>query len=194
MSKVNISQKIAVWQPSGLSEKDVTWLIERFGSRTTLPVAVVARSSDGLPAVVKMPLVRNGEPFPTLYWLTDPILTPKITALEYEGGVRKAELFLRDTSEARAIFLDQHARYIHSRWATAAYNEQELVIAKGYERKLSKVGIGGVADFFRVKCLHLHVAHFLATQDNVIGKWVLDQVNCSGIPHLSSSGELVSTL
>jgi hypothetical protein len=174
---VNISEKIAIWQPSGLSEKDVTWLIGRFGLRTTLPVAVVLRCNDGQPAVVKMPLMRDGKPFPTLYWLTDPTLTPKITALEYDGGVSRAELFLRDNDEARAIFPDQHARYIRARWATATDQEHELAIAKGYDKKLLKAGIGGVANFLSVKCLHLHVAHFLATQDNVVGKWALEQGN-----------------
>ena len=175
-AKRNISEKIAFWQPSELSENDVAWIRERFGPRTTLPVAVVVRCADGQPAVVRMPLIRDGEPFPTLYWLTDPVLTPQITALEYQGGVGRAELLLRENEEVRAIFLDQHRRYRSARWGVATSAEQELAISRGYEKKLREVGIGGVADLLSVKCLHLHVAHYLATHDNVIGKWALDQV------------------
>lgn len=175
-SSRNISEKIAIWQPSGLDERDVKWLRDRFGPRSILPVAVVVRCLDGQPSVVKMPLIRDGTPFPTLYWLTDPILAPRITALEYQGGVDRAQNLLRDNDDVRAIFLEQHVRYRNARWATATDLEQRLAISKGYNKKLSEVGIGGVADYLSVKCLHLHVAHFLAAQDNVIGRWALDQV------------------
>jgi hypothetical protein len=175
-SSGNISEKIAIWQPFGLDECDVNWLRDRFGPRITLPVAVVVRCLDGQPSVVKMPLIRDGNPFPTLFWLTDPALTPKITALEYGGGVARAEQYLRDNDDVRAIFLDQHVRYRNARWESATLHEQRLAIVRGYNKKLSEVGIGGIADFLAVKCLHLHVAHFLATQDNVIGKWALDQM------------------
>jgi len=172
----NISEKNTIWQPSVLGENDVTWLRERFGPRTTLPVAVVVRGLDGQPAVVKMPLIRDGEPFPTLYWLTDPVLAQRITTLEYEGGVVRAETFLTENEDVRAIFLDQHVRYRNARWAEATYEEQMVAKSKGYDKRLLKVGIGGVVNFLSVKCLHLHVAHYLATHDNVIGKWALAQV------------------
>jgi len=173
----NISEKIEVWQPEVLSESDVAWLAQRFGVQATLPVAVVARRDvDKVPVVVKMPLVRNGEPFPTLYWLTDPILTPLITALEYAGGVAQAELLIRENSDAHRIFMEQHARYISARWSTATEEHRELMTTKGYHKRLLEVGIGGVTNFTSIKCIHLHVAHYLATKDNIVGEWALVQI------------------
>ena len=50
--------------------------------------------------------------------------------------------------------------------------ERERLAASGILRSLTERGIGGIADFTRLKCLHLHVAHALA-RENPIGDLVL---------------------
>ena len=36
-------------------------------------------------------------------------------------------------------------------------------------------GVGGTR--VGVKCLHAHVAHLLATGDDIVGRWTLDQID-----------------
>ncbi len=36
------------------------------------------------------PLLRDGSPMPTLYWLVDPVLREAVSRLEAAGGVRRA--------------------------------------------------------------------------------------------------------
>ena len=42
-------------------------------------------------------------------------------------------------------------------------------------------GVGGTR--VGVKCLHAHVAHLLATGDDVVGRWTLDQIGRSSTSH-----------
>lgn len=41
---------------------------------------------------------------------------------------------------------------------------------------LSKVGTGGIRDFTKLKCLHLHLADYLAGVKNPVGEMVWDLV------------------
>ncbi len=53
---------------------------------------VVSRCHLGLPVVVRVPpLLDDGTPFPTLYWLTCPLATARIARLESSGGVKRME-------------------------------------------------------------------------------------------------------
>jgi hypothetical protein len=70
--------------------------------------------------------------------------------------------------------------YARERWNLLTQRDQELVMErKGWKNALHEnVGIAGIRNFGRVKCLHTHYAHYLATKDNIIGQWVqelLDQ-------------------
>ena len=52
----------------------------------------VSRCHLGLPVVVQVPpLLDDGTPFPTLYWLTCPLATARIGRLEGAGGIRRLE-------------------------------------------------------------------------------------------------------
>ncbi len=51
-------------------------------------------------------------------------------------------------------------------------------------------GVGGTR--VGVKCLHAHVAHLLATGDDVVGAWTLDQLGEQPSPHPSNT-ELSNT-
>ena len=67
---------------------------------------VVVRSPSGDPAVLRnAPLLPDGTPMPTRYWLCDPGLRAAIGTLESEGGVREAEAVVDPAAIAAA-----HAR------------------------------------------------------------------------------------
>ena len=72
---------------------------------------VVVRSPSGDPAVLRnVPLLPDGTPMPTRYWLCDPGLRAAIGTLESEGGVREAEAVVDPAAIAAA-----HAAYAAER-------------------------------------------------------------------------------
>ena len=53
---------------------------------------MVVRRADGTPSVIaNAPLLADGTPMPTRYWLVDPALREAVSRLESTGGVRQAE-------------------------------------------------------------------------------------------------------
>jgi len=129
-------------------------------------VDVAARCHLGLPVVITVPpLLDDGTPFPTLYWLTCPLATKRIGRIEAGGGVRAAELML---SEDPAL-LDAHEA------AMARYREQrDALIPEGYEGHRPTGGVGGTRA--GVKCLHAQYADTTAGNENPIGAWTAAQV------------------
>src|ERR671924_265875 len=71
---------------------DVAALTILLGREPEADFEVVVRTSDGTPSVIRnAPLLRDGTPMPTRYWLVDPHLTLAVARLESGGGVRAAE-------------------------------------------------------------------------------------------------------
>jgi hypothetical protein len=130
--------------------------------------AVLKRCKEGFPqVVVNSPLLPSTVPFPTVYWLTCPFLNRKIAVLENDGWIDRFQRMLaKDDCFQKAFSLSQEG-YIEIRRRMVA----EMTDLPGYAKEvLTHVGIGGVADLSRVKCLHAHYAHFLATGGNPIGE------------------------
>lgn len=150
-------------------------------------VSVAARGLDGEILVVKTApwvksrnsLNKNGkgrqyEPFPTTYYLTSPKLAQKISQLEASGVMAQLQnkitkghsLYDKDLHEA---YCNAHKMYISDR--------NKLAESMGFE-SLDKThkdfSAGGMPN--RVKCLHALVAHELATNQNPIGKIVLNMI------------------
>jgi hypothetical protein len=126
--------------------------------------AVVVRHDDGTPLVIRnAPLLRDGTPMPTRYWLVGEPERTWISRLESAGGVDRAEAEV----DAREL-TDAHARY-------AA--EREAAIPAGHDGPRPSGGVGGTR--VGVKCLHAHYAWHLAGGDDPVGRWIdqhLDEV------------------
>jgi hypothetical protein len=123
---------------------------------------VVARCHLGLPVVVRMPpLLDDGTPFPTRYWLTCPLAVTRIGRLEGAGGVRSMERWLGADPDL-ASRLDA----AHERYAT----DRDAGLADGTGPR----PVGGIAGTLGdgVKCLHAHYADHAAGNDNPVGEAV----------------------
>lgn len=145
----------------GDHEDDLTIVTQQLGRRPAGPFEVVVRSPDGQPAVIaNSPFLADGTPMPTRYWLTDPGLRDAVSRLESEGGVRAAEEALPATAIAEA-----HARYAVAR---------DALIASGHEGPRPSGGVGGTRQ--GVKCLHAHVAWWLAGGNDPVGQWTADRL------------------
>jgi hypothetical protein len=122
---------------------------------------VVVRASDGDPLVLKnAPLLDDGTPMPTRYWLIGPDAVLRVSQLEASGGVRAAEAAID-----AALIEDAHRRY-------AA--ERDALVPDDHAGPRPSGGVGGTRT--GVKCLHAHYAWHLAGGDDPIGRWVADQL------------------
>ena len=71
---------------------DVAALTELLGRAPAADFDVVVRGAGGAPIVIRnAPLLRDGTPMPTRYWLVDRELSVAVSRLESTGGVRAAE-------------------------------------------------------------------------------------------------------
>ena len=128
---------------------------------------VVVTSHSGDPVVIRNhPLLDDGTPMPTLYWLVGQAERRAVDRLEAAGGVRDAEAEV-DPAELRAA----HARY-------AA--ERATLIPGGWDGPAPAGGVGGTRR--GVKCLHSHYAWFLAGGDDPVGRWVDRRLKAPSAP------------
>ncbi|MEA2843015.1 MAG: uncharacterized protein QOJ69_686 [Actinomycetota bacterium] len=122
---------------------------------------VVVRGDDGHPVVIRnAPLLADGTPMPTLYWLVDGDLRRWVSWLEAAGGVRASEAAV-DPAELAAA----HARYAAAR---------DAALDADHVGPRPSGGVGGTRK--GVKCLHAHYAWHLAGGDDPIGRWVAGHV------------------
>lgn len=118
--------------------------------------AVVVRRTDGRPVVIENePHMRDGTPMPTLYWLVDSELHDAVSRLEGSAGVHRFEELVDPAHLQRA-----HDEYAERRRAATVH--RDFVQAQG--------GVGGTR--IGVKCLHAHLANFLAGADDPVGALV----------------------
>ena len=123
---------------------------------------VVVRGPDGRPVVIRnAPLMADGTPMPTRYWLVDEDLRRAVSTLEAGGGVRAAEAAV-DPAEVAAA----HARY-------AA--ERDAALPADHQGPRPSGGVAGTRK--GVKCLHAHYAWHLAGGDDPIGRWVEEHLS-----------------
>ncbi|MFM8312306.1 MAG: DUF501 domain-containing protein [Ilumatobacteraceae bacterium] len=118
---------------------------------------IVVRSDDGDPVVLRNePLLFDGTPMPTRYWLVGALESRLVGQLESAGGVRRAEAEVDP-----ALVAGAHARY-------AA--ERDAALPADHVGPRPSGGVGGTRT--GVKCLHAHYAWHLAGGDDPVGRWV----------------------
>ena len=119
---------------------------------------VVVRCHLELPVVTRVPpILDDGTPFPTRYWLSCPLANRRIGRVESAGGVQAMERKYLADPEFAAELDEAHARY-------AA--ERDAVIPDDSEHRPSG-GVAGVRT--GVKCLHAHFADHAVGNDNPVG-------------------------
>ena len=138
-------------------DSDVAALTVLLGREPRGNFDVVVRDAAGAPVVIRnSPLLGDGTPMPTRFWLVDPGLVTRVARIESAGGVRAAEAAV-DAAELQ----DAHDRY-------AA--ERDAAVPVDHEGPRPHDGVGGTRR--GVKCLHAHYAWHLAGGDDPIGRWV----------------------
>jgi hypothetical protein len=122
---------------------------------------VVVRDVDGGPVVIRnAPLLDDGTPMPTRYWLVGEVERVAIGRLEAAQGVQRAESAV-DVAE----LAEAHRRY-------AA--ERDAALPADHDGPRPFGGVGGTRQ--GVKCLHAHYAWLRAGGDDPVGRWVVERL------------------
>ena len=129
------------------------------------------------------------EPFPTMIWLTHPVLKTLISQVEL--GSTDNVTKMKEKLHSKKEYLDKmklaHESYGTDRWNLLTKDDRDDVTRRKWTEALGKErGVAGIRNFGSIKCLHTHSAHFLAylgeaetdsspsMMENVIGKWTLE--------------------
>jgi hypothetical protein len=162
-----------------LSTEDRAILTEQLGREPRGARSIEVRCPAGHPLVAKVyPILKNQDeltPFPTLFWLTCPEVVTQVSRLEANGWIRRLEQSIQDDPDLRQDLQDAHRTYIDERWNFLTPEDQASIQARGWETQYRNQGIGGIARFERLKCLHLHLAHHFARQ-NPMGRVLVEEL------------------
>lgn len=155
-----------------VSAADYARVAELLGREPEGDFEVVVRDRAGDPVVIRnAPVLRDGRPMPTLYWLVGAEARRRVGRLEADGGVRAAEAAVSaDVLEAA------HVRY-------AA--ERDAALGTDHAGPRPTGGVGGTRR--GVKCLHAHYAWHLAGGDDPVGRWTAEQL-AAAYPNETEAG------
>lgn len=138
--------------------------------RSTVEVGV--RCPLDLPVVIEVPpLLDDGTPFPTQFWLSCPLAAKRIGRLEGVGGVKAAEERLNADPDLAARHDAAMERYRLRR---------DRALPEGYTGPRPRGGVGGAGA--GVKCLHAHYADFAVGSNNPVGEDVaahIEPLDCT---------------
>ena len=158
---------VAPAEPTDSDRKAVAYLLGREPQGAYRVVVRNARTR--WPVVIQNdPLLPDGTPMPTRYWLVGEPERTLVSRLESRGGVHRVE---------DEIGLDVIAA-AHDRYAA----ERDADIPADWTGPRPSGGVGGTRK--GVKCLHAHYAWHLAGGDDPVGRWVAERLAAGeGDPH-----------
>jgi uncharacterized protein len=135
-----------------VDQADLDAVARQLGRDPRGVLEIAYRCPNGEPGVVKTaPRLPDGTPFPTLYYLTHPVLTAAASRLESSGLMRDMTERLQHDPELAAAYRRAHEAYLA---------ERDAVESLG-----TTFSGGGMPE--RVKCLHVVMAHSLAKGQGV---------------------------
>ncbi|TCO58445.1 DUF501 domain-containing protein [Actinocrispum wychmicini] len=135
-----------------VTDEDRQTIAAQLGRAPRALRAVAYRCPSGHPAVVQTsPRLEDGTPFPTLYYLTCPRLTSLCSTLEAQGVMKEMTARLAEDADLAEGYRKAHQTYLA---------ERDAIEPLGTD-----VSAGGMPA--RVKCLHVHLAHALASGSGV---------------------------
>ena len=144
------------------SDVDARTVARQLGRAPRGQWAVARRCHLGVPMSIEShPVMDDGAPFPTLFWLTCPLLIKRAAKLEAEGRMSSLNELLSQRDDLRE---------------DVARAAEKLVARRDGHAVLADAGPppGGGPD--RIKCLHAHLAQELADPPNPVGALTLAQV------------------
>jgi exopolyphosphatase/guanosine-5'-triphosphate,3'-diphosphate pyrophosphatase len=161
------------------SAEDIARITELLGRVPQGEFEVVVRAQDGDPVVLRnQPLLPDGTPMPTLYWLCGARENVLIGRLEATGAVNQVEAELDATLIAAA----------HDRYAA----ERDALIPADHTGPRPFGGVAGTR--IGVKCLHAHFGWWLAGGNDPVGDWVAEKLSVSRSSYIRATAKPVAAI
>jgi len=161
------------------SAEDIARITELLGRVPQGKFEVVVRALDGDPVVLRnQPLLPDGTPMPTLYWLCGARENVLIGRLEATGAVNQVEAELDAALIAAA----------HDRYAA----ERDALIPADHTGPRPFGGVAGTR--IGVKCLHAHFGWWLAGGDDPVGDWVAEKLSLSRSSYIRAAAQPVAAI
>ena len=157
-------------------KKDIDIVREQLNREPDGFQEVVRRMPDGTPAVIRVASVVDGVPFPTLYWISNPSLTGMIHKYESDGVTNRIQQMVDEDKAFQQRLSEDNLAYIRKRESYFDKQINSELDRLGIQKSFSKKGIGGVANFARVRCLHAYLAAHTVVP-NLVGELL---TNCYG--------------
>lgn len=143
-----------------VTDQDRTVVGHQLGRPPRDVVEIAARCVCGNPLVVATaPRLGNGSPFPTVFYLTHPVITSAVSRLEAEGTMYGMSDRITEDPELAERYRAAHEHYLEQRRRIG----EEAGI--GEVPEIEGISAGGMPT--RVKCLHVLVGHSLAAGPGV---------------------------
>jgi hypothetical protein len=153
-----------VGEPPTDSEHDQVVVL--LGREPVGDYVVSLRRANGDVAVIgNAPLMSDGTPMPTMYWLVDRMLVAEVSRLEADGAVDRIEAEIG--LEAMAEVHDVHRR------------ERDALLPRDHAGPAPAGGVGGTRR--GLKCLHAHLAWWLVGGNDPAGSRVADMLLERGV-------------
>lgn len=127
----------------------------------------------GEPVVIRVASLVDDKPFPTLFWLVDPALCYRIDQLEAAGLIKQLQQRIDADPDLQCSMRDDHLAHIAMRDRCMPQAIRLQLRELGFGDALLNKGIGGIADFARIRCLHTwYGAHLVVP--NTVGRLLDD--------------------
>jgi hypothetical protein len=142
--------------------------VEKLLGRTPRGLEQVAVSSaSGFPMVIRVASLVEGKPFPNLFWLVDAALVYKIDVVEAGGLIAEFQAQVDGDEELKARMISDHQSHIALRNTHMSESVEAQLRSSQYYDVLQSRGIGGIADFGRIRCFHTWYAAHLVVPNTV---------------------------
>ena len=140
--------------------------------------AIAVTAADGSPVVIRVASLVDETPFPTLFWLVDPGLAYRIDKAEAGGLIKRLQQRIDGDAALQQRMRGDHQAYIALRDSYISSALRQRMARLGFADVLAQKGIGGIADFTRIRCLHTwYAAHLVVpnTVGELLDEWWLAQ-------------------
>ncbi|MBX2809646.1 MAG: DUF501 domain-containing protein [Cellvibrionaceae bacterium] len=156
---------------AAVSHQDIAQVTRLLGREPRGLRAIAVRNARGEPAVIQVDSLVDHTPFPTLFWLVDKSLNLAIDKLEAGGLITQLQQQVDASAALQAALHNDHQQHIALRYQLMPAATRQQLYALGFDQVLQQRGIGGIADFQRIRCLHTYYAAHLV-KPNTIGALV----------------------
>jgi hypothetical protein len=128
---------------------------------------VAVSSASGSPMVIRVASLVEGKPFPNLFWLIDAALVYKIDVVEAGGLIAEFQVQVDGDEVLKRRMISDHQSHIALRNTHMSESVEAQLRSSQYYEVLQSRGIGGIADFGRIRCLHTWYAAHLVVPNTI---------------------------